>query len=498
MLEIWGRRTSSNVQALMWCIGELELPYKRQDIGHRYGGNDTPEFLAMNPNGTVPVLRDGTSDPLWETGAILRYLADRYGTEPFWPKDSMARAKIDKWAEWSKINIAMAFAKPIFWRVVRTAPSQHDASATAKAIAYLDQFLDIAETQLSQVQFIAGDTFTLADIHFGHSLFRYFNIEIARKDRPNLRRYYEQLKSRPAFREHVMVDYMRQSTHQVIVFTRGQPKSDPLLEKTSQVQVIYDDVTSLTQTLEQYGVHTVISAIGILSDETAESQLNLIEAADRSLVTKRFMPSEYSFVQTKNLLPIDPSIKYWLEAADLLAKTKLQYTRVIPGFFMDYWGMPVVRTNLQPFTFGIDIASCQAAIPGDGNDVLCMTYTYDMAAFMVRLLDEEKWPEFSVIVGDQITYNQLLQLAEQIRGRKFQVTYDNAEQIKEGNVTVPPMPAETGYSVEELKETTALVSRLTIARVFDLPVDNRLNARFPDIETMKIKDFLHNAWKDYS
>jgi hypothetical protein len=83
-------------------------------------------------------------------------------------------------------------------------------------------------------------------------------------------------------------------------------------------------------------------------------------------------------------------------------------------------------------------------------------------------------------------------------GRKFQVVYDSAEKIKEGNVTVPPMPAETGYTIEELKETTALVSRLTIAGVFNLPAEDRLNARFPEIETTKIKDFLHNAWKDFS
>ena len=129
--------------------------------------------------------------------------------------------------------------------------------------------------------------------------------------------------------------------------------------------------------------------------------------------------SSLFFVRLANncsLLSIDPSIKYWLAAVELLKKTTLQFTRVIPGFFMDYWGMPVVRTNLQPFTFGIDIASCQAAIPGDGNDVICMTYTYDMAVYIVRLLDEQDWPEFSVIVGSETTYNQLLQLAEEIRG----------------------------------------------------------------------------------
>lgn len=70
MLKVWGRKSSSNVQALMWCVGELGLPYERVDVGHTYGGNDTQEFLAMNPNGTVPVVRDGDGQALWETGAI--------------------------------------------------------------------------------------------------------------------------------------------------------------------------------------------------------------------------------------------------------------------------------------------------------------------------------------------------------------------------------------------------------------------------------------------
>ncbi|KAE8333972.1 hypothetical protein BDV39DRAFT_198879 [Aspergillus sergii] len=290
---------------------------------------------------------------------------------------------------------------------------------------------------------------------------------------------------------------VQQAKHQVILLTRGVPKSDPLLDNIKQVQVGYNDATALARTLDQHEVHTIISAIGIVSDETSQSQLTLINAAAQSSATKRFIPSEYSFIQTEDLLSIDPSIKYWLAAAELLKKTTLQFTRVIPGFFMDYWGMPAVRTNLQPFTFGIDIASCQAAIPGDGNDVICMTYTYDMAALIARLLDEEDWPEFSVIVGSQTTYNQLLQLAEELRGKKFQVVYDSAEKIKEGDVTIPPMPSNTGYSVEELKETTALVSRLTIAGVFDLPLENRLNARFPDIETTTLKAFLEKAWGNY-
>ncbi len=207
MLTIWGRVTSSNVQALMWCVGELGLPHERLDAGHRYGGTDTPEFLAMNPNGTVPVLRDGDGEPLWETGAILRYLASRYGAAPFWPAEGPARARVDKWAEWSKIGVATSFNVPVFWQVIRTAPARQDPAALRNALDTLGAKLDIAEAQLSRSAFLAGDGFTLADVQFGRVLFRYFDIAITRQDRPALRRYYDALTARPAFREHVMISY---------------------------------------------------------------------------------------------------------------------------------------------------------------------------------------------------------------------------------------------------------------------------------------------------
>jgi glutathione S-transferase len=157
MLTVWGRKNSSNVQALMWCIGELGLPYIRHDVGHRYGGTDTPEFLAMNPNGTVPVLRDGDAEPLWESAAIIRYLAGRYGTAPFWPEDGAARAQIDKWAEWSKINVTLNFTGPIFGQLIRIAPADQDQAAIGRAIAKFDSLLDIAEAQLGRGTFLAGN-----------------------------------------------------------------------------------------------------------------------------------------------------------------------------------------------------------------------------------------------------------------------------------------------------------------------------------------------------
>jgi len=191
----------------MWTVAELGLAYERYDLGHRFGGLNTPEFLAMNPNGTIPVVRDDDGEPIWESAAIVRYLAGRYGGAPFWPADPAARAQVDKWAEWSKVNVAVNFSGPIFWRVVRTPASRRNQEAIEQAVATLDLYLDIAENQLARHPYLSGDAFTVADVQFGHLLYRYFDIDIERRARPNLLAYYEGLALRPAYREHVMIPY---------------------------------------------------------------------------------------------------------------------------------------------------------------------------------------------------------------------------------------------------------------------------------------------------
>ena len=207
MLTIWGRADSSNVQALMWAVAELDLPHRRIDAGHRFGVNDTAAFRAMNPNGTVPVIRDADNPPLWETGAILRYLCQRYATAPFWPDDAVARAEVDMWAEWAKLNVAMAFSGPVFWQVVRIPPAERDPAMIARGIERTARALAIAERRLADLPFLCGDALTLADIQFGHMLYRWFDIAIDRPALPALRAYYDRLTERPAYRTHVMVSY---------------------------------------------------------------------------------------------------------------------------------------------------------------------------------------------------------------------------------------------------------------------------------------------------
>lgn len=206
MRRLYGRATSSNVQSVMWCLAELGLDVTRIDIGEGFGGLDTPEFRAMNPNGTIPVLQEGALT-LFESAAIIRHLARVHGGASFWPKDPAKRAYVDQWAEWAKQNVANKFTGPVFWRVVRTPKPLRDPDAIQAALDRLTWSLRIAEGQLQNHAYLAGDTLTPGDIHMGHVLYRYFDIDIERAQLPNLRDYFDRLTQRPAFKDHVMISY---------------------------------------------------------------------------------------------------------------------------------------------------------------------------------------------------------------------------------------------------------------------------------------------------
>lgn len=207
MLQVWGRETSSNVQAVMWCIGELELDYQRYDYGHHFGGLDSDAFYQLNPNRTIPVLQDDDHAPLWESGAILRYLASRYAPETFWPEEIFARCEVDRWAEWAKVSVVSLFTQPIFWQLVRTPADERDLPAITRAIDRFESKLAIADQQLNQHPFLAGEHFSLADIQLGHLLYRYYQLGIAQQPFPALNAYYQRLTQRPAYQHHVMVSY---------------------------------------------------------------------------------------------------------------------------------------------------------------------------------------------------------------------------------------------------------------------------------------------------
>ena len=206
MITLWGRETSSNVQCVRWALEELGLDYTRIDVGETFGGLDTAEFRALNPMGKIPVIEDGDT-VLFESAAILRYLARSYADEAFWPDDPKARSRVDMWAEWAKHEVADRFTGPIFWAAVRTPEARRNAEEIRRAVDAFETSLAVADTRLAAHRWLAGDAMTPGDVHLGHVLYRYFDIDIPRRELPALRAYYERLTERPVYRRAVMISY---------------------------------------------------------------------------------------------------------------------------------------------------------------------------------------------------------------------------------------------------------------------------------------------------
>jgi glutathione S-transferase len=206
MLKIWGRRSSFNVQKVLWLAGELGLVYEHVPAGGDHGGLDAPAFRALNPHGRVPVLQDGDV-AIWESHAILRYLAARYGQRAFWDDDPAVRAATDGWMDWAQTALQPAFLGGVFWGYFRTPEAKRDWPAINASLAATASFLQLLDRVLTTGPFLAGQHFGLADIPAGANLYRYFALDIERPSLPNVEAWYGRLQSRPAYCEHVMVPF---------------------------------------------------------------------------------------------------------------------------------------------------------------------------------------------------------------------------------------------------------------------------------------------------
>ena len=205
MLKLWGRNTSINVQKVLWVLGELDLAFERVDVGGAFGGLDQPDFLALNPNGLIPVLEDGEAR-IWESHAIVRYLAAKYDAGGLWPEDPADRALADQWMDWHATTLYPDFIAT-FLGLVRTPPSQRNKAAIELAAKRAGWHYEKLEEHLEGRDFICGDRLTMADIPLGATLYRYFTLEIERPDLPNVESWYARLQERKAYRDGVMISY---------------------------------------------------------------------------------------------------------------------------------------------------------------------------------------------------------------------------------------------------------------------------------------------------
>ncbi len=201
MIKVWGRKNSSNVQKVMWAIGELGLPHERVDVGGPFGGNKDAPYLTMNPNGLIPTIQDGDLT-LWESNAIVRYLASAYGVGKLVAADPKKAALCNQWMDWQIAVVAPAIT-PAFLGLIRTPPEKRDAAAIAASQTKTIEAMAMLETELGKHSFVVGDNFSIADIPVGIMAYRYWQLVPQRPAQPNLKRWYDKLQSRAPFVTHV-------------------------------------------------------------------------------------------------------------------------------------------------------------------------------------------------------------------------------------------------------------------------------------------------------
>lgn len=204
MLKILGRTTSINVRKVLWTAAETEADFVHENAWAADRSTSESEFLALNPNGLVPVLV-ADEGVLWESNTICRYLAAKANRHDLLPVSAFARAEVEKWMDWQATDLNTVW-RPAFMALVRQRPPA-DRSDVMRSIDEWNAMMLLLERRLVETgAFVTGDTFTVADIGLGLSLQRWLLTPMTRPDTPALLAYRERLQARPAARAWIAQD----------------------------------------------------------------------------------------------------------------------------------------------------------------------------------------------------------------------------------------------------------------------------------------------------
>jgi glutathione S-transferase len=198
MLRVLGRKTSGNVQKVIWLLEEMGEPYKREDYGRQFNNTQDAAYLALNPNGKVPTVVDGDT-VVWESNTILRYLANKRGS-PLYPADATARSQVERWMDWQ-----LASLNGPYLAIFRDAkkPEAERSPSWSKDAEELGQQLQILAGALTAGGWIVGGAMSLADICLGPIIHRCLEFPIPLPALDRLKAWRGQVAARPAFQKAV-------------------------------------------------------------------------------------------------------------------------------------------------------------------------------------------------------------------------------------------------------------------------------------------------------
>lgn len=200
-MRILGRVTSSNVRKVLWTADLCGIGYQHEVWGMPNRDPKVPEFLKLNPNGTVPVIVDDEL-VLWESSAIMRYLAQKTGSE-LWPEDLRERALVDQWLTWQATELLPSWLYAVTAYLAKN-PDFTDPARIAQSVDKWSANMRMLEAQLSAGGgYVANGRLSLADLALALSSHRWFSTPFERPELPAVAEHYQRLKATEAGRKYL-------------------------------------------------------------------------------------------------------------------------------------------------------------------------------------------------------------------------------------------------------------------------------------------------------
>jgi len=200
-MKLYNANFSPNALRVRAVALELGIDLEVIEVDLRAGGTKTDEFLAMNPNGKIPVLQDGDF-ALWESRAINSYLASKKPEAGFYPEDAKARAIVEQWSNWQAIHLGPSMQKVSFEKFLKAKfgmgdPDQGVIDAETKNI---EQFLAVLNTGLKGKDWICG-ALSVADFALASTFMYRQPAGISLDAVPNVAAWIERLEARQSWQD---------------------------------------------------------------------------------------------------------------------------------------------------------------------------------------------------------------------------------------------------------------------------------------------------------
>ncbi|KAM5350956.1 hypothetical protein ACJ41O_003679 [Fusarium nematophilum] len=288
--------------------------------------------------------------------------------------------------------------------------------------------------------------------------------------------------------------------HDITILSRSQTRNALIAPEIEWKFVDYDDKETLVLALK--GVHTVLSFVQLLSDPDQKSQKNLIDAAIAAGV-KRFAPSEYGSKGTVDMAWWDgkEKVREYLKEVNANGNA-LEYTLFQPGLFLDYLAFPHKTAKyLDPLQSVFDFQNGRAiVVDGHEDAIMTLTTVADLAAVVARAVDYDgRWPTTGGIRGNRLSFSEILEIGNRVRGRPFMVDKVKVQDLEAGNLHTSWSMGAVHHAVSE-DQASAMLKAVSIGVLLSSTKgawdsSDEMNRMFPDYQFTRAEDFLAKVWE---